>query len=262
MKRVVTAVVAGGLAIAAVLFLNSEVNLLVVAVLMAGGAYEVTVLARAGSASSVLLPLLPAAVFVLSVLWLLEPRQALLWLVASPLLYAFAMVWTSGEPRPQLTALGWLSFATPYLVLPSWSIYEIHLQSPGLLLVFLISVWSNDSAAYFVGSALGKHKMSPILSPKKTWEGSVAGLVGGLLAALVGLFWLNGAWSLNSLWVFALVIVAAQAGDLVESLLKRAVGVKDSGALLPGHGGILDRLDAIILSAPVFSALVRHAASQ
>jgi len=262
MKRAVTALVAGGLAITAVLFLDSDVNLIVVAVLMAGGGYEITVLARAGSASSALLPLLPAAVFGLSILWLLEPRLALGWLVASPLIYAFAMVWSRGEPRSRLLALGWLSFATPYLVLPSWSIYEIHLRSPGLLVVFLMGVWANDCAAYYVGSALGKHKMSPILSPKKTWEGSVAGLVGGLLMALVGLSWLNGGWSWTGLWVFVLVIAAAQSGDLVESLLKRAVGVKDSGTLLPGHGGILDRLDAIILSAPVFCALVRYADSQ
>jgi phosphatidate cytidylyltransferase len=134
---------------------------------------------------------------------------------------------------------------------------------PSLLLLLLFVVWSGDIAALYVGRSLGRRKLAPRLSPNKTWEGTLAS-VGGSLAITLALIALAGVLARRgidllaypgSIWhwlVLALVLnVAAQLGDLAESGLKRGAGVKDSGALLPGHGGILDRIDALLLAAPV-----------
>jgi phosphatidate cytidylyltransferase len=142
-----------------------------------------------------------------------------------------------------------------------------------LILYLLCVVWAGDIFAYFVGKSIGRHLMSPRISPKKTWEGAVASL-----AASLGIGWLlwtyatpistwllghhliqqrDGYFALQSpelgpiLLLSAALNVAAQLGDLVESLIKRGAGVKDSGALLPGHGGMLDRIDALLFAAPV-----------
>jgi phosphatidate cytidylyltransferase len=141
------------------------------------------------------------------------------------------------------------------------------------LLVFLFCVvWAGDIAALYVGRAWGKRKLAPKLSPNKTWEGSIASLVGSLLVTC-GLLALSdelAKWNFVKLsfpaedWYWlalaAVVNVAAQVGDLVESALKRSVGVKDSGVVLPGHGGILDRIDALLLAAPVlwYAQLIRQ----
>jgi len=136
-------------------------------------------------------------------------------------------------------------------------------NGPSLVTFLLCVVWAGDITALYVGRAIGRHKLAPRLSPNKTWEGAVGSVVGSLLAA-GGLLALTE-WSsrLNSaklsfpdeVWywlVLAVVVnVAAQVGDLAESALKRSVGVKDSGTLLPGHGGVLDRIDALLLAAPV-----------
>ncbi len=133
------------------------------------------------------------------------------------------------------------------------------------LLTFLLCVvWTGDIAALYVGRAWGRHKLAPALSPNKTWEGTLGSVAGSLLVTggLLGLaHLLTAQWDLSvlsypdsaSYWLLLAVIVnvAAQAGDLVESALKRSVGVKDSGSLLPGHGGVLDRIDALLLAAPV-----------
>jgi len=136
-------------------------------------------------------------------------------------------------------------------------------NGPSLVAFLLCVVWAGDIAALYVGRTLGRLKLAPSLSPNKTWEGTL-GSVAGSMAAAGGLVYLS-TWlaQLDSarlsypedLWYWlglaVLVNVAAQVGDLAESALKRSVGVKDSGALLPGHGGVLDRVDALLLAAPV-----------
>ena len=120
---------------------------------------------------------------------------------------------------------------------------------PRLLLFALVITWAGDTVAYFVGRAIGKHPFAPALSPKKTWEGAVAGFAGSLLVGYAFSWWLQA--SVPHLLAMAGVgNVAGQVGDLLESAYKRSAGVKDSGALLPGHGGVLDRIDALILAIP------------
>lgn len=120
----------------------------------------------------------------------------------------------------------------------------------GVALGYLLLLWLNDTGAYFVGSAVGRHKLFERISPGKTWEGSAGGAV----------FALATAWGLSLLvpqldtmqWMLLalIVVVTGTLGDLVESMLKRSLGIKDSGNILPGHGGMLDRFDAVLLSAP------------
>jgi phosphatidate cytidylyltransferase len=145
-------------------------------------------------------------------------------------------------------------------------------NGPSLVTFLLCAVWAGDIAALYVGRAWGRHKLAPKLSPNKTWEGalgSVAGsllVTGGLLALAhqLAVQWDSARLSYpENIWYWlglaVVVNIAAQVGDLVESALKRSAGVKDSGSLLPGHGGILDRIDALLLAAPaLWYALVIH----
>ncbi len=124
--------------------------------------------------------------------------------------------------------------------------------------VFVLAVvWAGDIAAYYVGTALGEHPLAPAVSPNKSVEGAVASVVA---ACLVGwgvsavLPTPHGAWT--GLWVAGVLNVAAQLGDLLESVWKRSAGVKDSGSILPGHGGVLDRVDALLLAAPAYAAVL------
>jgi phosphatidate cytidylyltransferase len=129
----------------------------------------------------------------------------------------------------------------------------------GLIYVLFAALvtWANDSAAYFVGVNFGRHKLCPRISPKKSIEGSVGGLIGGLVgAALIGLIFKKPLWIMLVLGV--LVVAAGQFGDLIESIIKRNAGVKDSGSFLPGHGGVLDRFDSLLLAGPVVYYVVTY----
>jgi len=137
-------------------------------------------------------------------------------------------------------------------------------NGPSLVTFLLCAVWAGDTAALYVGRAWGRHKLAPTLSPNKTWEGTFGSVGGSLLSTgiLLGLAQLMQRWDVGWLsysggawwyWMGLAVVVnvAAQVGDLAESALKRSAGVKDSGSLLPGHGGVLDRIDALLIAAPV-----------
>ena len=144
-------------------------------------------------------------------------------------------------------------------VVPAWcALALLHASQPNghrWLLVALAIVWAGDTGAYFAGRAFGRHKLAPRVSPNKTVEGLLGGLACALLAA-AGFAWYAGATLEQQPLVLAVALAAFLAsvvGDLFESLLKRHVGVKDSGDVLPGHGGILDRIDAVLAALPVFA---------
>jgi phosphatidate cytidylyltransferase len=120
-----------------------------------------------------------------------------------------------------------------------------------LLLFALAITWAADTTAYFVGRAMGKHALAPHISPKKTWEGAIGGIVGSLIIGYVAKYFLPTIPVGHLLGMAFVGNVAGQMGDLLESAYKRSAGVKDSGSLLPGHGGVLDRIDALILCVPV-----------
>ena len=125
----------------------------------------------------------------------------------------------------------------------------------GPLLMTVLAVWAADVVAYFVGSLFGRHKIVPRISPGKTWEGTIAGV---LAAAAVVLLW-NRPFLGVPLWSAAMAVLigpAAFAGDLLESWVKRRAGVKDSGTSLPGHGGVLDRLDSLVAAATCVAAVI------
>lgn len=123
--------------------------------------------------------------------------------------------------------------------------------SPGILIGFFLLLWTNDTGAYLVGSSLGKHKLMERISPRKTWEGFLGGLVLTLLVARLFAGWL-GVVDKTGWMIIALIIsVAGTAGDLIESMLKRSLGYKDSGTIMPGHGGFLDRFDSVVVAFPL-----------
>ena len=173
-----------------------------------------------------------------------------------------------------LPAAGISSSALLLVALPLTYAIRLHgvsLAGKWLLLFALVITWIGDTAAYFVGRAIGRHRFAPALSPKKTWEGAGASFAGSLLVAWAMAHWgeVNVA-TVHVLGMAAAGNVAGQMGDLLESAYKRSAGVKDSGGLLPGHGGVLDRIDALILVFPVvwyywlwiYSARVSHVSLQ
>ena len=126
-------------------------------------------------------------------------------------------------------------------------------RGPSLILFLLFVTWAGDAASYFVGSWKGRRLLCPGISPKKTVEGAVGGLLGGMVTALACDFLiLKGASPLGSMCAGAGINIMNQFGDLGESVLKRAFGIKDSGGVFPGHGGVLDRLDSLLFAAPFF----------
>lgn len=153
------------------------------------------------------------------------------------------------------------------LLLATWmALIGLHSISPWLLLGVLATVWIADSAAYFAGKRFGRNKLAPEISPGKTWEGVVGAIVAVSLYGFLLCYYLSySAWLIVGLW---LIVVLSIMGDLFESLLKRQVGIKDSSQLLPGHGGVLDRIDGLIPSLaltlfyiyfPLFANLPLHA---
>jgi phosphatidate cytidylyltransferase len=129
--------------------------------------------------------------------------------------------------------------------------HENIIFSPGIIIGFFLLIWSNDTGAYLTGMSFGRHKLMERISPKKTWEGFIGGIIIAMLAAWFLSGWLGVVDKIHWVIISIIISVSGTYGDLVESMLKRSTGVKDSGTIMPGHGGFLDRFDSAILSFPL-----------
>lgn len=170
-------------------------------------------------------------------------------------------LWSNSQgPQPDKSGVHPLRLLCgPALFLPAWMVVVSLHSGPGgsggLLLYSLMLIWAADVGAYFAGKRFGKTKLAPHISPGKTWEGVAGGMGGVLVLSLIGLAWHGDQFAAAVLLPASLLAGAISVpGDLVESWFKRSAGVKDSSHLLPGHGGILDRVDSVLAAAPVFAA--------
>ena len=248
-QRIITAVIAL-LALMLVLFyVPNEVALVVIVAVMLGGAWEWSAfLGYQGNATRVAYVLivgaLIAAVSYLDVDAALVFEVSLVWWVA-------ALVWTFFFPTPIPAAVRW--FSGVLVLVPLYlALVTLYNTAPELLLFALLIVWVADTGAYFAGRFLGRVKLAPDISPGKTWEGVIGGLV-----AVVLLILLRSTWAETNFTVlipFCLAVACLSVvGDLTVSMFKRTAGVKDSGSLFPGHGGVLDRIDSVAAAAPLFA---------
>jgi phosphatidate cytidylyltransferase len=263
MQRLLTAAVATPLALAALFFLPHPWWFVIIAVFIDLAAWEYLVIVRGRAPQAplkTLLLLVPLAAVAMSASMVPDAPGSSAFEAEAHLLCAAALMsiglgsllLLSRTPLEEvIPALGILGFGIPYFAVPIASLHHLKRVDPWLVFLLMAIVWLGDSAAFYAGSRLGRHKMAPVISPKKSWEGAAAGFLTSVAAAAVWSWFRLGRIDLGLLGIAALTAVAAQVGDLVESMIKRGAGVKDSGNVLPGHGGALDRMDAMLFAAPV-----------
>ena len=249
-QRVITAVIALLVLLTVLFVVPAAVAELAFLLVMLAGAWEWT--AFLGTRRPGLKYLYTAGIGVILVVLSLLPEFDLrpLFIAVLPGWVA-ALVWTFFYPTAIPGAVRWL--AGPFVLVPLYlALVAIYETAPAVLLFALLIVWVADSGAFFAGKFLGKVKLAPKVSPKKTWEGVIGGLVAVVLLTLA-----YGAWAKIDLAIYIPFCLAVACisivGDLTISMFKRDVGLKDSGTLFPGHGGVLDRIDSVAAAAPLFA---------
>jgi phosphatidate cytidylyltransferase len=247
MKRVLTAIIAIPIVLAITLFASDRIFAIAVGLVAAGAAEEFLSLgARRGMGRPgkwFFVPVaLVAASFVGGTEWVLTSMVASSVALLTVGIFAGSSNMAMDRAVVGLAAIVYCGLTLGYLIL-----------LPRELVLFLFAIiWIGDSAAFYLGKALGRHRLAPTVSPKKTIEGAVAGLVASTVSGVIlGVSFLGQPW-VKLLLISGAVAIAGQIGDLAESALKRSAMVKNSSSILPGHGGILDRLDSLFFAAPIF----------
>jgi phosphatidate cytidylyltransferase len=254
--RVITALILAPLVLSAIFFVPHPVTAAVLGVLVVLGAWEWSAFPGFTRASTRLAyaALVGAATLAL---WLIGVDDTALdvILLLAVLWWVLALLWIAFFPgRVNRIAA---ALAGPVVLIPAWfALVRLHAHGPApdgpqLLTFLLLLVVAADVGAYFAGRAFGQHKLAPRVSPGKTWEGVGGGFAGASALAVGGAFWFE-LQLLPFVLLCVFVVGVSVVGDLTESLFKRHAGVKDSGSLLPGHGGILDRIDSLTAAAPFF----------
>jgi phosphatidate cytidylyltransferase len=261
-QRVTTALVLAALFLSLLLLGPWYIFILFVGVVMCMAAWEWAGLAGWKTRPARLMYLVTTAVLGLAVAWFLvwtgDYSSVRAGLLVACGWWALALLWVQGYPasavlwgKPAMRGIMGL-----LVLLPAWGgLVFLRSEPAGAILILLavLIVACADIGAYFFGRAFGRHKLAPVVSPGKSWEGVFGGLAtASLVALLLNAFWGHGQW----LQILAIVVPTALVsvlGDLFESMIKRYCGVKDSGQLLPGHGGVLDRVDGLAAAVPVFA---------
>jgi phosphatidate cytidylyltransferase len=253
-QRVITALTLLPLVVALVLMAPTWVLALVAGSLALLGSWEWSILSGVSN-TKLKYCYLMLVTLLLYLFWLTRRDVLILWLAAAVALiwWLFAVFWVFSWRR---TFHRWIKLICGILTLiPAWvALVDLHASQRGAVkLLFLLAlVWAADIGAYFAGRYFGQHKLAPEVSPGKTWEGVVGGTLALMIVALVGV------WLVLPVSGYFLVVICLLSGwlsivgDLSESLFKRQAGVKDSGWLFPGHGGVLDRVDSLTAALPAF----------
>lgn len=254
-RRWLTAVGLVPVVSAVVLVLPSIAFQAALLLVVAGGAWEWSRLsgiapapASAAAAGSLGLVLLSGASPLGGLAWV----GVVWWLAALAAIMRFRGPGGAPTPRPARALAGWL-----VLVPAGAALAEVHAgpDGPALTMTLLVVVWAADTGAWFAGRRFGRVRLAPHVSPGKTWEGVTGGIVAASAAGAAAAWWLGRSWA-DLLPAAVLAAGASVVGDLYESIAKRRAGVKDSGRLLPGHGGVLDRIDGLTAAAPVYAVVV------
>lgn len=258
--RIVTALLLLPIAVAAVWYLPNGYFAILIAAMIGVGAWEWAGLAQLGKRARplyiALIWLLCAAAWRLSAeadaLRLLLAVAGLWWLAATAWVLAYPAGLPQNEPRRLLVALAGVLALVPAFV----ALARLQGSADGPLRVLSLFglIWAADTGAYFAGRSLGRRKLAPAVSPGKTWEGLAGGMLASAVLALVAawLLKLDGARIGGFLALAAVTVAVSVIGDLTESMFKRHAGLKDSGGLFPGHGGMLDRADSMLAAAPCY----------
>lgn len=254
--RIATALVLAALLLVVLFYLPPGAGVGVVAALILLGAWEWARFAGLEGPVARLSYVLLAAILC-AFAWdhTYRPVEWRLLMAAAALWWAVAFAWVLFLPR-QTNWLG-AGIAGLLVLVPTWvglgRLLKVEAPVPGTELLFfmLLLVFAADIGAFFAGRRYGRVPLAPLVSPKKTWEGLLGGLAAGLAAALAGAAWFRYP-PLPFVALGGAVVLASVVGDLTESMFKRSVGLKDSGTMLPGHGGVLDRIDSITSAVPVY----------
>ncbi len=249
-ERVITALIAVAVLLLVLFVLPQAAVQIVIGLLILAGAWEWS--GFLGSRSTALRAgyvILIAILMVLSA-WLAPHIDGLLFQVAL-VWWACALVWTLFYPTPIPAAVRWI--AGVLVLLPLYSaLIVLYLASPAVLLGALLIVWAADTGAFVAGKLFGRVKLAPQISPGKTWEGVIGGLLTVAVLAAAGGWFFD--LRIGVLVPFCLAIACTSVvGDLTVSMFKRTSGLKDSGTIFPGHGGVLDRVDSVAAAAPLFA---------
>jgi phosphatidate cytidylyltransferase len=248
--RIITALLLAPFVLAAIFFLPEKGMAVVLSILVAAGAWEWSAFAGL-TRSSAKIGYVVAVLVGIAAVWFAGPSsQAQIVLYAAMVWWLAALCWVLIWPGAVSSASA--AVAGLLVLIPAWlALLRLHAHDPRLMLFLLLLVVAADVGAYFAGRRFGRNKLAPRVSPGKTWEGVGGGIIGATIVAIIGALWLHMPF-LIFIGLCVLVVVASIVGDLTESLFKRHAGLKDSGTLLPGHGGVLDRVDSITAAAPVF----------
>ncbi|GAB1596294.1 phosphatidate cytidylyltransferase [Lysobacter claricitrinus] len=266
--RVAAALVMTPVAIAAILLLDTPWMMVAAAAVFLAGLWEWLDLAEVEDSLHKWVLLIANLGLMVAIVWASHSREGgtlvlyQLATIVGIVWWAFALLWLGrydfGSNHESWARALKLTAGT-LAVVPAWcALTWLHADGPNgdrWLLTSLATIWAADTGAYFAGRHLGRHKLAPRISPNKTIEGLGGGVVVGTIVAI--LFSLMAGAATKDLWKVAIVaaasVLVSVIGDLFESLLKRHAGKKDSGTLIPGHGGVLDRIDAVLAALPVFA---------
>ena len=260
LRRILTASILIPLVVAGVLWLPTLYIALIFGAIVLLGSLEWTQLCGIPSQWGKTFYLLLMAAALWGASWLLEMPGVGSWffgIVAALWLLAACALFLLKKVERDLQGFHWLSALIGFFVLiPVWAAlitkHAMDESGPAWVLFLLILIWVADSGAYFSGVRWGRNKLAPVISPGKSWEGLYGALAGAVLCG-VGIYWFKEMESLPLVILLCIVtVLASVVGDLFESVFKRRAGTKDSGNLLPGHGGVLDRIDSLTSAAPVY----------